>query len=321
MDKPTDVKTAGALLLAGGIWSCIMAMTVMLASFFLCFPCYMYGFAAGIYAIVKGTALLNNDCYGAGVPRLAAMLQIGQIIDFDVVGMGLGVGALILLDDAKVKAYLEGTGPAQAAAPAAHVAHARADAAPAPDPAVAAVEAVEAARRPEASAPSVEPSAVAQAAWETPGWGGGAAPAPRVPPAWGGGEGDASKAGPSAPSAAAFSVAPVATAAPVVVESLTSGSLPVVGGEGSPWGSAPNSARLAEQASQDAAGGWSDWSGGASGAGSGGSGDAEGGTGYKVAPWGQPAWAEFDTPGVRAGKDAAPAEVGVPAGGRKRGRG
>lgn len=320
MDKPTDVKTAGALLLAGGIWSCIMALTVMLASFFLCFPCYIYGFAAGVYAIVKGTELLNNDCYGAGVPRLAAMLQIGQIIDFDVIGMGMGIGALILLDDKKVKAYLEGTAPLEASA---HVAHAQVDAGAAaapPDPAVVAVAAVRAEREAAAAPASVEADAIAQAAWETPGWGGGGAPStPSVPPAWGG---DApsppasSAQAPQAPPKPAFSVEPVATAAPVVVESMNTGALPS-GGQGSPWGggsSAPASS--APEQGGDAGGAWSDWNSGAQGGPS-----DEAGTGYKVAPWGQSKWAEFDASGERVAEEAEPAEVGVPANsGRKHDR-
>lgn len=110
MNKPSNVTTAGALLLAGGIWSLLFALVMTASTCGIWFTSWTYAIAASIIAIVNGARLLG-DCQGRGVPKATSILQILQVLQGDVIGMTLGIIALVMLSDQETKDYLEGRAP------------------------------------------------------------------------------------------------------------------------------------------------------------------------------------------------------------------
>jgi hypothetical protein len=107
VNKPSNVTTAGALLLAGGIWSLLFALVMTLSTCGIWFTSWTYAIAASIVSIVNGAKLLG-DCQGRGVPKATSIMQILQILQGDLIGMTLGIIALVMLSDQETKDYLEG---------------------------------------------------------------------------------------------------------------------------------------------------------------------------------------------------------------------
>lgn len=112
-NKPDQISLAGGLLLASGIFSLLTCLGLLLGTLCLWIPAY-YGIGSAIYAIVRGSKLLGSNSYGSGVPKAAAIMQIVQIINFDLFGMGLGIAALVILNSPDIVAWLEGSVPAPA---------------------------------------------------------------------------------------------------------------------------------------------------------------------------------------------------------------
>jgi len=107
VNKPSNVTTAGALLLAGGIWSLLFALVMTVSTCGLWFTSWTYAIAAAIVSIVNGAKLLG-DPQGKGVPKATSIMQICQILQGDFIGMTLGIIALVLLGDRETVDYLEG---------------------------------------------------------------------------------------------------------------------------------------------------------------------------------------------------------------------
>lgn len=102
--KPGNVQGAGICLLIGGIFAILVSIGVMFFSFCL-WIVYIYGFVAGIMALVRGARLLG-ECEGTGNSMAAPIMLIINIINGDVVGMVLGIVALVLLSDDSSRRYL-----------------------------------------------------------------------------------------------------------------------------------------------------------------------------------------------------------------------
>jgi len=117
MKKPDNVSTAGALLLAGGIFSLLVSFGLALGSLGCWVPAWAFGIPCAIYTIVKGARMLGDRAYGMGVPKGAAIVEIIQIINMDVIGMTLGIVALVMLNDADAEAYLNATRPLESFQP------------------------------------------------------------------------------------------------------------------------------------------------------------------------------------------------------------
>jgi hypothetical protein len=62
----------------------------------------------GIMAIVKGAALLGRDDWRQSPPRTIAIMQIINIINFDVTNCVLGIITLVFLNEPEVRRYYRG---------------------------------------------------------------------------------------------------------------------------------------------------------------------------------------------------------------------
>ncbi len=115
LTKPSNVTTAGILLVIGGIVSLVVTMgtaAIMIPiTFCVWTPVSIYGFVASVLAIVKGAQLLGDVQPGAGVPIAAPVLLMLNLLNFDIVGAALGVVALVLVNDTSTKNWLTGQGP------------------------------------------------------------------------------------------------------------------------------------------------------------------------------------------------------------------
>lgn len=104
---PSNVQTAGICMLIGGIMATMVSALVLLST--LCIWIFaIYGLVAGIMAIISATKLLGKDARGSGAPTTQAILLIINIINFDTIGLIMGIISLVLLSDEETKAYLNG---------------------------------------------------------------------------------------------------------------------------------------------------------------------------------------------------------------------
>lgn len=107
--KPGNVQGAGICLLIGGIFAMLVSIGVLIGTCFV-WVFGLYGFVAGIMAVVRGARLLG-ECEGTGNSMAAPIMLIINIINFDTIGLILGIVALVLLSDDSSRRYLEGFGP------------------------------------------------------------------------------------------------------------------------------------------------------------------------------------------------------------------
>jgi hypothetical protein len=64
-----------------------------------------YGLVVGIMAAIRGANLIGKDGHRAGAPRGIAIMQIINIINFDVPNFVMGVLTLAFLNDREVQSY------------------------------------------------------------------------------------------------------------------------------------------------------------------------------------------------------------------------
>jgi hypothetical protein len=103
MYKPSQVSTAGILLIIGGVVACLVSFAWAAATLCLWLP-WVYGMVAGIFAIVDGFKLVNAKP-GTKIPKAGSIMLIVNIINGDLIGMILGVISLVLLSDSAVSAW------------------------------------------------------------------------------------------------------------------------------------------------------------------------------------------------------------------------
>jgi hypothetical protein len=101
--KPSQVSTAGILLIVGGVVACLVSFVWAAATFCLWLP-WVYGMVAGIFAIVDGFKLVNAQP-GTKIPKAGSIMLIVNVINGDLIGMILGVISLVLLSDSAVSAW------------------------------------------------------------------------------------------------------------------------------------------------------------------------------------------------------------------------
>jgi len=107
LDKPQPVQTAGICLLVGGIFAILTSASVLLGTLCLWLPA-VYGVVAGVMAVVAASRLMGDNAFGYGMPMAPAVMLIINVINFDMIGMVMGILVLVLLQDAAAKAYLDG---------------------------------------------------------------------------------------------------------------------------------------------------------------------------------------------------------------------
>jgi hypothetical protein len=105
--RPEKVQTIGVMMLVGGIYAILHFLGVGGGSGFACciWPGLYYALVVGILAIVKGSALLGANPQNETAPKAVAIMQIVNIINFDVVNCVLGVLTLIFLGEPQMQGY------------------------------------------------------------------------------------------------------------------------------------------------------------------------------------------------------------------------
>lgn len=94
-------------MLIGGIFACLVSLAIAGATMCLWIP-WIYGLVAGIMAIIKGIQLMGDVRPGSGIPTAQPVMLIINILNGDMIGMVMGIIALVLLNDPQSKAYLKG---------------------------------------------------------------------------------------------------------------------------------------------------------------------------------------------------------------------
>ncbi len=106
---PGKVHAVAILTLVGGIVAIIAGVIHgiigALTCFWLLWPGVYYTLVLGILCIVKGAQLLSPGGRYESPPRVTAVMQIVNIINFDVINLTLGIINLTLLNDPEVLRY------------------------------------------------------------------------------------------------------------------------------------------------------------------------------------------------------------------------
>jgi hypothetical protein len=120
MAKPEKITQAGVFLIIGGVLALMTSGTVMLLTSCLWIP-WIYGFVAGIMALVHGILLINRNQPWQGAARASAIMLIVNIITCDILGMVMGILAITSLSDPQARAWLAGQPQTWQAAPVTQV--------------------------------------------------------------------------------------------------------------------------------------------------------------------------------------------------------
>jgi hypothetical protein len=102
--RPGKVQAISIMTLVGGILAIINFLTVAAASSGVCclWPGLYYGLVVGIMAIIKGAALIGANAAYETPPKTIAIMQIVNIINFDVPNCVMGILTLVFLGDPEV---------------------------------------------------------------------------------------------------------------------------------------------------------------------------------------------------------------------------
>jgi hypothetical protein len=102
--RPGKVQAISIMTLVGGILAVINFLTVAAASGGMCclWPGLYYGLVVGILAIINGAALIGANAANETPPKAVAIMQIINIINFDVPNCVMGILTLVFLGDPEV---------------------------------------------------------------------------------------------------------------------------------------------------------------------------------------------------------------------------
>jgi hypothetical protein len=112
--RPGKVQAIAIMTLVGGILATLNAVTFMgvlgISSMGICclWPGPYYGLVVGIMAIVKGSQLLGEGAPNMAAPRGIAIMQIINIINFDVPNCVMGILTLVFLNEPETARYFRG---------------------------------------------------------------------------------------------------------------------------------------------------------------------------------------------------------------------
>jgi hypothetical protein len=104
-EKPGKVTAIGVMMLVGGILAVLHGVGWAVSVIGLCWPGTYYSFVFGIMAIIKGSQLLGERAYRESPPQGIAIMQIINIVAFDVFNLTMGIINLVFLSDPEVKRY------------------------------------------------------------------------------------------------------------------------------------------------------------------------------------------------------------------------
>jgi hypothetical protein len=108
--KPGKVQAIAIMTLIGGILAAIWAVIDFMLGFVLCITFLMaiYEVVLAVLAISKGAKLLGANAHLEAPPKATAIMQIINIVSFDVVNLVLGILILVFLSDRQVESYYQG---------------------------------------------------------------------------------------------------------------------------------------------------------------------------------------------------------------------
>lgn len=102
---PGKVQAIAVMTLVGGILAVLTAVGLLLTCYCAAWPGTYYSLVLGILAIIKGSALLGRDAHRETAPRTIAIMQIVNIINFDLTNCVLGILSLVFLNEPEVRRY------------------------------------------------------------------------------------------------------------------------------------------------------------------------------------------------------------------------
>jgi hypothetical protein len=104
-EKPQKVQAIGIMMLIGGILALLTGITWAATCIGLVIPMTYYSFVLGVMAIVKASKLLGDRAHEERPPQAIAIMQIVNIVSFDIFNLVFGIITLVLLSEPEVKAY------------------------------------------------------------------------------------------------------------------------------------------------------------------------------------------------------------------------
>jgi hypothetical protein len=113
-DRPGKVQAIAIMTLVGGILALLLALGMGVGSVGVCclWPGTSYSLVLGILGIVRGSKLLSPEARWQPPPKGIAIMQIINIINFDIANCVLGILTLTFLNEPEVQRYFRGQGPA-----------------------------------------------------------------------------------------------------------------------------------------------------------------------------------------------------------------
>ncbi len=106
-EKPGKVQAVGVMMLVGGILAVVLFLGLGAGSTGACclWPGTYYSLVMGIFAIIKGAALLGDDVRLQEPPRGTAIMMIVNAANLDFVNVALGIVCLVFLNEPEVARY------------------------------------------------------------------------------------------------------------------------------------------------------------------------------------------------------------------------
>ena len=97
------------MTLVGDILAILNFLAVGASSGFVCclWPGLYYGLVVGIMAIIKGAALISVNAANETPPKTIAIMQIVNIINFDIPNCVMGILTLVFLGDPEVVGFFK----------------------------------------------------------------------------------------------------------------------------------------------------------------------------------------------------------------------
>ena len=113
--KPQKIRTVAIIWIVDGIWSILWGVGIILVALgsvigVICLPVSIYPFMLGVVEVVYGIKLLNDPVQLNKPPTFVSMMEIGNILFGDVIGLIAGIVTLTLLKDDDVKEYFQNSG-------------------------------------------------------------------------------------------------------------------------------------------------------------------------------------------------------------------
>lgn len=109
MPKPGKVQAVAILTLVGGIYGIVFSAVLLLCAASTCvcllWPGIYYSIVMAIMATIKGSQLISPNDQIQDPPHTIAVMLIINILNGDVVNLGIGIALLVLCGDPEVKQY------------------------------------------------------------------------------------------------------------------------------------------------------------------------------------------------------------------------